>query len=128
MHGAAAFAFVTHVSRDGAAPVAALSDVTGMLDDVRHQLVEQTRRGARSDRSLGLSGETVARQGRHDDSERILEVTTMLVGMGELLDDMQEFEHRSGPAMTEDERLGRSSSTLHVVEVQVDVLDLGDEL
>ena len=49
-------------------------------------------------------------------------------GMGQRLDDVEELDDRSGPAMADDQRHGRRPAALFVNEVQVDAVYGGGEL
>ena len=76
-------------------------------------------------RSPGLGGKAVAGQRRGDDMERLRVCHSRL---GQFVDHAEEFDHRTGPAMRQQQRHGIGARRGLVQEVDIQPIDLGDEL
>jgi hypothetical protein len=128
MHGAAALAVIAEPAGNRRAPVAALRDVAGQFEFIDHQLSNSRAMVRGLIGRVRLAGKSITGKRRHDDGERVFRIAAEALGMRQRLDDVQEFEHRSRPAMAEDQRARRWARTVDAIEMDVDVFDLRGEL
>ncbi len=114
--------------RDEGAPVAALRH-EALVAEARHQrgkvvgdLLDAEARLA------GAEGQPVSgKRGRHH-REGILRPAAEAGRIGQARDQVEELEHRAGPAVTEEKRTGIRPATRHVQAVDVDLADALDGL
>lgn len=83
---------------------------------------------ARAERGCRFLGKAVAGEGGDDDIEAVLWVAAAAFRVGEALDDIEEGDEGVGPAVEQEERLGRASRARLVDEVHRLTLDLGLEV
>ncbi len=117
-----------HRVGDGGAPVAALGDVAGVAEAL-HQLRPGSRDVVGVPAGAGwLAGEAVTGNRRHDEVERVFRPSVMSRGIRERADDLEQLDHRAGPAMRHDQRHGVRMTRADVDEVNVHVIDRRHEL
>ncbi len=97
--------------RDHGAPVAALCSVgPAVVQRLVHQPVPEPGDGARPDRAGAAivadrrAGEAVAWQRRRDHVKSVERVAVVILGMGEMIDDLEELHDRARPAVGDDQR------------------------
>ncbi len=91
---------ITEPAGDRGAPVAALRAEAGKAEDVMHEGGNAVRHFWNAVPLLaGLEGKPVSRQGRRHHGEGIAGVATEARGIGETRNDIEELEHRAGPAV-----------------------------
>ena len=110
------------------APVAALRDPAGVAESL-HQLDPGVRDvdGAPSGRRR-LLRVAVSGHGGDDDVERVGRVAAVGGRVGERADDVEHLDDGPRPAVRDDDRQGVLVRRLHVDEVDVEAVDLGQEL
>ena len=109
-------------------PVAALGAVARVAE-ARHELVKHgadRRQGAA--RLVLAERQRVPRQRGHDDGEGVRGVAAVRRRVGQQRNQLQEFEHRPGPAVRQQQRLRVRAAALDVQEVHVDAVDARHEL
>src|SRR5262249_34846 len=118
----------THRVGDGGALVAALGDVAAVAK-AAHQLRPGMRGAARIPADLRrLVGEAIAGQRRQHEVERILNTAAMRGRVGERTDNFEQLDHRTRPAVRDDQGQRLLVLRLHVDEVDPETVDLGLEL
>src|SRR5262249_633945 len=117
-----------HRAGDWRAPVSALRDITGVTEAL-HQFRPSARDVIRVPAGAGRpTGEAVARQRRDDDVESILGATSVRRWIRKRIDDLELLNHRSGPAVRDDDRERIRMTRTDVDEVDVNVVDRCHEL
>ena len=99
--------------RDDGAPVATLDAIGPVVVELLgDELVPEAGDGARPDRARGAvgadrrTGEAIAGQRGHDHVEGVEWIAAMIFGVGEDVDEVQELDDRSRPAVGYDQRQG----------------------
>jgi hypothetical protein len=117
-----------HRIGDAGAHVAALGDVA-LVAEPLHELCPGACRPAQvpADRRR-LARQAVAGEGREHEVERILGRAAVCSRIGEGADRLEQLDDRARPAVRHDQRQRVLVLRLHVDEVDVDAVDLGDEL
>jgi hypothetical protein len=117
-----------HGVGDHGADVAALGDIPAMAETT-HQLGPGVcgAAGVPADRGR-LGGEAVAGQRRHHQVEGVGGRSAVGGRVGEGADDLEQLDHRAGPAVGHEQRQRVLVGRADVEEVDVDPVDLGREL
>ena len=117
-----------HLFGDERSPIAALRDIP-IVAEALHQHDPRPRDALRIPAGFRrLAGKAVARHRRDHDVERVRFGAAMRGGVGERIDDLQLLDDRTGPAVRDDHRQRILMLRLHVDEVDVEAVDLGDEV
>ena len=117
-----------HLFGDERSPIAALRDKP-VVAEALHQHGPRFRDARRIPAGFGrLAGKAVARHRRDHDVERVGLGAAVRRGVGERIDDLQQLDDRTGPAVRDDDRQRTLMLRLHVDEVDVQPVDLGDEM
>ena len=120
---------VAEPSGSNCAPVTALHAEFGISEPLRHQ-----RRDAIGDLLDAepllprRERQAVARQRRRDNREGIRRIAAEARRVGQARDDVEELEHRTGPAMQQQQRQRRRPLPGHMQKMQADVEKPGLEL
>src|SRR5207248_6924631 len=109
-------------SRDRASPIAALRAKPRVRQRLRHELVPEAGDGGRTDGDLRFRRKAKARDGRHDDVERIVSRAAEARGIGQGTDRFDEFEHGPGPTVGEHERQRFRTAPFDMIEVESNVV------
>ena len=117
-----------HLFGDERSPIAALRDVP-VVSEALHQHDPRPRDARRIPAGFGrLAGKAVARHRRDHHVERIRCGSAVRSGIGERVDDLQQLDDRTGPAVRDDDRQRTLMLGFHMDEVDVEAVDLGDEV
>ena len=112
---------VTKNRGDEPAPVAALRGKAAITQDVGHERGEAMRDLLDAEALLpGREGKPVARERGRDHGEGVSGIAAETRGIGEARDDVEELEHRAGPAMRQQQRARCGPLAGDVKEVEVD--------
>ncbi len=119
---------LTHLLCDRRTPVAALG-YEPVVAEALHQYDPGTGDAGGIPAGGGrLGGESVARQRRDDEMERVLGACAVCRRVGERLDDLQLLDDRARPAVRHDERQGVLMLGADMNEMNVQSIDLGHEV
>src|SRR2546425_986579 len=114
---------------DEGAPVAALGGEAAIAQDVGHQSREDVGDLLHAEAQLiRAEGESVARQRRRDDGERVRRVAAEARRVGQHRDQPLELHDRARPTVREQERQRRRTDAGLVDEVELDLTQLDREL
>ena len=117
-----------HRVGDAGALVAALGDVAGVAE-AAHELSPGLCRAVLIPADLlRLVGEAEAGQRRQDEVERVLGASAVGGRIGERADDVEHLDHRTGPAVRDEQRQRVLVRRLDVDEMDLEPVDLGLEL
>ena len=117
-----------HRVGDACTHVPALGDIAGVTETA-HQRRPRPRGPAQVPADLGrLAREAVPGQRRQHEIERVLGVAVVCGWVGERADDLEQLDHRAGPAVRHEQRQRILVTRLDVDEVDLDPVDLGREL
>ena len=76
----------------------------------------------------GAKRQAVSRQGRRHDGEGVARVAAEAGGIGEARNDLEKFEHRTGPAVQQEQRHRVRADAGHVQIMQIDAVERDAEL